>query len=127
MARRRKIANTVADPTLKTTEIEIKGKKYTLCFDMGSLAEAELYFRRAGEQVNLLAAFPEVSLSSVLVIFPCAIRKFHPELSFKQAQEIIGSSLPAIYAVAPFIMQAWRDSMPEADPDAPKTEPPPLP
>lgn len=123
MAKRRKVANTVADPTLGTTEIEIKGKKYTLCFDMGALAEAEMHFRRAGERVNLLDAFPEVSLASVLIIFPCAIHKFHPEIGYKDAQNIIGKSLKAIYGVAPFIMQAWSEALPEVDPDA-KPRPP---
>lgn len=125
MAKSRKVANTAADATLGTVELEIKGKKYTLCFDMGALAEAEMHFRRAGERVNLLDAFPEVSLASVLMIFPCAIHKFHPEIGFKEAQSLIGKSLKAIYGVAPFIMQAWSEAMPEPDPDAPKPEPPP--
>lgn len=121
---KRVIENTIADPTLATTTIKIKGKEYTLCFDMGALAEAELHFRRAGDPINLLNAFPEISLSSVLIIFPCAVRKFHPDLTFKQAREIIGSSLPAIYAVAPFIMQAWKDAMPDIDPEQEKPENP---
>lgn len=124
---KRKIANTLADPTQATTQIKIKGKEYTLCFDMGALAEAEMHFRRAGDEVNLLAAFPEVSLSSILIIFPCAIHKFHPDLSYKEAQAVIGKSLPAIYAVAPFIMEAWKDAMPDVDPDQEKPENPPEP
>lgn len=127
MSKIRKVANTAADPTLSTTEVPIGGKNYTLCFDMGALAEAEMHFRRAGEDVNLLAAFPEINLSSVLILFPCAVHKFHPELGFKEAQDIIGSSLPAIYAVAPFIAQAWHKAMPEPDAEAPKSQTPPLP
>lgn len=127
MAKRRKTAQTIADPTLKTTEIAIDGVKYTLCFDLGALAEAEMHFRRNGEKVNLLAAFPEVSLSSVLTIFPCAVHKFHPGLGFKEAQAIIEKSLPAIYAVGPFIMAAWSQSMPEPNPDEVKDADPPKP
>jgi hypothetical protein len=116
MARKqRKIAQTIAEPTLRTTEVEIAGKKYTLCFDLAALAEAERHFRRAGETVNLLAAFPEISLSSVMVIFPCALHKFHPDISYKAAQDLIGESLPVVYAVAPFIAAAWEKALPDTD------------
>lgn len=124
MAKSRKVANTEADPTFATTEIEIMGKKYTMCFDMGALAEAEMYFRRAGEDVNLLGAFPQPGLQSVLVMFPCAIHKFHPEIGFKEAQAIVSKSMKGIYAVATAIWMAWNEAMPEPEPDAEKTETP---
>lgn len=130
MATRRKkriVANTVADPTLGTADITIAGKTYTLCFDMGALAEAELHFRRAGEDVHLLSAFPQASLASVLILFPCAIHKFHPEISFKEAQEIVSKSMTAIYATAALITVAWKNAMPEGEPGAPKSKTPPSP
>jgi hypothetical protein len=123
---KRKVAETVADPTLATTSMELKGKQYTLCFDMGSLAEAEMHFRRAGENVNLLNAIPDPTvLSNVLIVFPCAVHRFHPELSFKDAQDLIMGNYPAVLACAIFIMQAWNQAVVEPDPAS--ADSPPLP
>jgi hypothetical protein len=117
--RKREIAHTVADPTLETVEIAIKGKKYRLCFDLGALAEAEFHFMKAGKEVNLLAAFPNMSLWAVRAIFPCAVHRFHPELSFEEAQKLV--TLPVLYAVWPFINLAWSQSLPEPDKENPQT------
>lgn len=125
--KKRVVANTVADPTLGTADITIAGKTYTMCFDMGALAEAELHFRRAGENINLLSVFPQASLASVLILFPCAIHKFHPEIGFKEAQAVIKKSMKGIYAVAACITLAWKEAMPEPDPSAPKSKTPPSP
>jgi hypothetical protein len=121
--RQREIAHTVADPTLETTEVEIKGKKYTLCFDLGAIAEAEFHFMKQGKEVNLLAAFPNMSLWAVRMIFPCAIHRFHPELTFEAAQKLV--TLPVLYAVWPFINLAWKQSIPEPEEGTSQTPPVP--
>jgi hypothetical protein len=118
MAKQRKTANTQADPTLKTVPLEIQGKTYTLCFDLGSLAEAEMHFRRAGEDVNLLGALSSLSLSSVRILFPCAIRKFHPEISFAEAQAILDANMPAVFSVATMLVVTWKAAMPDASAEA---------
>lgn len=124
MAKSRKVANTVADPTLGTAELEVRGKKFTLCFDMGALAEAELHFRRAGVEINILNTLPVPGLSTVLIMFPCAVHKFHPELSFEAAQALIRKDIRAIYAVNTLLALAWREAMPEPDENEKNDSPP---
>lgn len=121
--RKRDVAHTVIDPTLKTTEIEIRGKKYRLCFDLGAIAEGEFYFMQKGHKVNLLNALPEPSLWGARAIFPCAVHRFHPELTFEEAQKLV--TLPVLYAIWPFVTAAWKESLPEAEDDEPQTPPEP--
>jgi hypothetical protein len=121
----RKIANTESDPTLAKTGIEIEGKTYNLCFDLGALAEAEAQFIREGHDVNLLRALPELNLSNVRIVFPCAIHKFHPDLSFKKAQALI--TLQNVYTVAAAVAGAWQSAVPEAPKEKVEAENPPQP
>ena len=111
---KRKIVNTPADPTLPKTPIEINGQVYNLCFDLGALAEAESALIAEGHDVNLLQALPVLNLSSVTVIFACAIQKFHPEIGYEQATKLI--TFPTLYIVAGAIQAAWAASLPEPTP-----------
>ena len=111
----RKIAGTPVDPTLPKTPIKIGAKTYDLCFDLGALAEAESHFRQQGIEVNLLEALPGYTLSHVRTLFPCALRTFHPEISFADAQKMI--TMPVLYVVAAAIGDAWKASLPEPDAD----------
>jgi hypothetical protein len=122
MAKRRKIANTVADPTSPAVKISIQGKDYFLCFDLGALAEAKQHFAEQGKKINLLRALGELDVDSLMVLFPCAIHKHHPELSFEDAQKLI--TFHVLYAISGAVLAAWRISMPAPDP-APSHPPKP--
>jgi hypothetical protein len=113
--RTRKVASTPVDPTLPKVPVLIDGETYFLCFDLGALAEAESHFRQHGHDINLLDALPGYTLSHVRTLFPCALRKFHPEISFEDAQAMI--TLPTLYLVAAAVGEAWKASLPEPQPD----------
>ena len=110
-----KVANSTSDATLPKTPVTINGQTYFLCFDLGALSEAESHFRQQGHEVNLLDALPGYTLAHVRTLFPCAIHKFHPEVSFEDAQKLI--TLPTLYVVAAAIGAAWKASLPEPEPD----------
>ncbi len=122
MGKARKIAGTVADPTLPKTPVVIGGKTYNLCFDLGALAEAETEinaeFYRAGRKdyVNLLTALPQQNLSSTRIVFAAAVRTFHPEIGFDEARELIGLNDMLLVAIA--IREAWDKAQPEPEKDA---------
>lgn len=119
------IANTPVDPTLDRATITIDGKAYDLCFDLESLAVAEEKFLKQGHDVNLLVALPQLTLSTVRTIFPCAVHKFQPELSFQQAQALV--TFRSLYTIAAAIQDAWNKAMRAADPqstDAPTEDVP---
>lgn len=118
MARKRETAGTPADPTLPKTPVEIGGVTYQLCFDLGALAEAEAELLRQGHEVNLLRALPVLNLSSVREIFPCALKKFHPELAFEHAQALV--TLRSVYTIAGAILAAWEAANAEPSPDPPE-------
>lgn len=110
----RKVANTPIDPTLQKTPITIGGVTYNLCFDLGSLAEAEQTLNRAGHNVNLLYALPNLNLANVRVIFGAALRAFHPEVTFEQAMDLI--TFHNLYAIANAVSEAWTAALPEPEP-----------
>jgi hypothetical protein len=125
MAKKREIAHTVYDPTLETTEMTIRGKKFTLCFDFGALAEAERHFMIEGAQVDLMDALPQRSLWGSKIIFACAAHRFQPELSFEELKEFV--STPVSYAIWPFVNLAWRkavESEREAEGEKPSKQDP---
>jgi len=113
MNKTRKIAGTPADPTLPKVPVKIDGKEYFLCFDLGALAEAETYFLKQGIEVNLLSALPGFTLAHVRTLFPCALHKFHPEISYEEAQKMV--TMPVLYVVAASVGEAWKASLPEPD------------
>jgi hypothetical protein len=116
----RKVAETVADPTLPSTPLEIDGKTYDLCFDMRAMAEAQQHFKRQGHEVNLLAALPNIDLDSCLVIFPCIVHKYQPDLTWEEAQGLV--TLVTVYAIAAKIGEAWENATPKKE--APEVNPP---
>jgi hypothetical protein len=93
---------------LSRLPIEIYGKKYSLCFDLDALIEAEEHFTRQGYEVDLytvLSSAPD--LAGLLAILACALHKFHPELGFGEVQKlgppevilVVGRSIAAAMAV----------------------------
>jgi hypothetical protein len=114
----RKFSGTAADPTLVKTPVTLDGVEYNLCFDYKALAQAEAAFKKEGYYPNLLVNMYDFSLESVLLVFPCAVRKFHPELGWEGAQALV--TLATANIIADAIANAWIDSQPKA-----KEEPPP--
>lgn len=119
----RKIAGTIADATLPKTPVEIGGKTFNLCFDLGALAEAEqainAELHRAGRRadfVNLLNALPVQNLTNTRIVFAAAVRTFHPEIGFDEAIELL--EMPDLYNVAVAIREAWDASAPAPAKDA---------
>jgi hypothetical protein len=80
---------------LPKTPVVIEGATYNLCGSFAALVEAETFFNMLGAQVNLADAIFSVrqgansALSAVRQIFPCAMRTFHPEISYASAQAMI--------------------------------------
>jgi hypothetical protein len=108
----------VTDPTLPTVKVMLDGKEYTLCLNQRALAEAEMAFIRAGHNVNLLSAYMQLNLSNLMVIFPCALHKYHPEISFIEAQEMVTTLNSFVLVQAVSVL--WGDS--HSEPDAEKNE-----
>jgi len=117
--KQRRIAGTLADATLPRTAIQIRGKEYYLCFDLGALAEAETAINAElgregrGDTVNLLYALPAQNLASTRIIFAAAVRTFHPELSFEEARQL--PTLEDLYTVAVKVREAWAQSRVEPE------------
>lgn len=124
---KRKIAGTVADPTLPKTPVTIGEKTYSLCFDFGALAEAEtainadLLRARSDYQVNLLNALPTQNLANTRILFAAALRTFHPEIDFDEACKM--PDAPALFTVASAIRDAWVAAMPAPEQAADPTQP----
>jgi hypothetical protein len=125
--RKRKIAGTVADPTLPKTPVVIAGKTYNLCLDFGALAEAETAINgeraRAGNEgrVNLLVALAEQNLANTRAIFAAALRTFHPEIGFEEARKMVGPQ--NVFLVAMAIRNAWTQAMPEPETNPEEAQP----
>jgi hypothetical protein len=123
---KRPIANTPEDPTLSRVAVNIAGKEYWLCFDFRALAEARAHFRAQGHrEFNLMAAMAQIDADTVSVIFPCAVHKFHPELTFEDAQNLL--TIPVSFVVGEELGKAWGFSMPEPEKEASPAANPPLP
>jgi hypothetical protein len=90
------VENQSGKPDLATVEID--GNTYRLSFELKDLAESERFYQREGREVNLLFAIPEMSLSSMREVFPCAVRKFHPELGWAGSQELV--TLRSVHTIA---------------------------
>jgi hypothetical protein len=88
--------------------VEIDGRTYDLSFALVDLAQAERLFRSQGHKVNLLVALPELTLESVREVFPCAAHRYHPDLTFEQAQALV--TMQSVYPIATAIVQAWNEA-----------------
>lgn len=129
-APKRKIAGTVADPTLPKTPVTVGGKRYDLCLDLGALAEAEtainmeLFRAGSAERVNLLAALPYPNLMNTRVVFAAAVRTFHPEIGFEEAMKML--RIEDLFDVSAVIARMWESTTQEVrgdgDPPRPGTE-----
>jgi hypothetical protein len=127
MGKARKIAGTIADPTLPKTPVTVGGKTYNLCFTFGALAMAEHHINRSlakegnPERVFLLRLLPELTLYNTQILFAAAVRQFHPELEFKEACDLVNYS--SVFAIQKAIVDGFSAAMPEvdnsADPPAP--------
>jgi hypothetical protein len=117
MSKTRRIAGTVADPTLPKTPVEVGGKTYNLCFDLGALAEAETAINaelaKTGRIVNLLAAFSVHTLATTRIMFAAAVRTFHPEFSFEQALAL--PKLTDMYRIGAAVVKAYTEAMVEPE------------
>jgi hypothetical protein len=115
------------NPALPRTPIEIDGKIYDLCFDLGALGEAEgkinrdLILSGLDIRVNLLTALPIQNLHNTQIVFAAAIRKFHPEISFSAAMKLL--TFENLWDVAEKIREAWKAAIPQADSVANPPEP----
>ncbi len=111
-----------ADKTLPTDVIEVAGKKYTICMDIGTLIDAEEELNAAGHNVSLLLSLPPLSASKTRRIFAIALRKFHPEITFEEAMGIL--DLPALYKTSDIFSDLWLRSTPQAKEGGEATENP---
>jgi len=110
------------DPTVQTSEVVIGEKVYRLCLTTRALAQAERELVAAGHDVMLLRAFPlRLTLDSILLLFAASIRKFHPEVGFEEAIDLV--TPPYIHAVALALVEAWNKSIPAPEKKANPTEP----
>jgi hypothetical protein len=127
MKKARKIANTVADATLPKTPVTLDGKTYNLCLDFGALSEAETAINRelaragSDQRVNLLAATVEENLANTGILFAAALRKYHPEISYKDALALINKE--NVFIVVFGIREAWNAAVSEKNSNPPKARP----
>lgn len=119
---KRKVAETPIDPTSAGVPIKLAGVTYTLCFDLAALAEAEDHFASEGHEVNLLMALPVLNIGNVRRVFPCALHKHQPNITFLDAQRMI--TLDNLHQIANAIAAAWLAAAPEAKPEEKKSERP---
>jgi hypothetical protein len=118
MSKAKKQADAPAvDPTSPPVELTVNGSTYMLTFDFKSLSEAEFAFNRAGQHVNILVALPELNLFAVRTIWPCALHRHHPGISFEDAQAMIDHD--TVFPIATAIANVWTKSLPEPKPNPP--------
>lgn len=104
------------DPTLPFTEITIKGKPYRMCLDLGALAEAEHEIVRQGHDVNLLVNLPPVNLETMRIVFAASLRKFHPEIAYADALQLL--TLPFLQDAYAAVIDAWNKALAEPSGEA---------
>ena len=107
-----------ADPTVETTDVVIGGKVYRMCLTTRALAEAERELKKLGYPVVLIRALNPVTLlelDSILMLFAASIRKFHPEIDFGDAMDLV--TLPYVQTVAVALHDAWEKCLPKPEGD----------
>jgi hypothetical protein len=126
VAKKRKVAESIEDPTLPKTPVEIGGKTYNLCFTFGAIATAEHHinaeFARSGspERVSLLVALNDLDLYNACILFAAGIHQFHPEIGFDEARKLVDYS--SIQHVMEAIVAGFSAAMP--DPEKKPANPP---
>jgi hypothetical protein len=120
---KRKIAGTVADPTLPKTPIEIDGKTYDLCFTFGALARAKQALRARGIEMNLLQSldFTTLDADNLPILFYAALLPFHEEIGYDDAIAMV--TMPTYGGIYVAICTAYSRSVSKQDPEA-KANPP---
>jgi len=106
------------DPTVETTDVVIGEKVYRMCLTTRALAAAERELRKLGYPVVLIHALNPLTLlelDSIVVIFAASIRKFHPEIGFEEAMDLV--TLPYLQTVAVAIHSAWEKALPKPEGD----------
>jgi hypothetical protein len=106
------------DPTVETTDVVIGEKVYRMCLNVRALAVAERELKRLGYNVVLIVALSRerlLELDSILVLFAASIRKFHPEVGFEEAIDLV--TLPYLYTVAVAVHNAWEKALPKPEGD----------
>jgi len=111
------------DPTLPFTEIDIAGKTYKMCFDLGALAKAEDELVGLGNNASLLMAMVGLTFSRIRTLFAVSLHVYHPELDFETCKSWV--TRDNISEVALAIHSAWNANAP--DPDPVKNPPQPAP
>lgn len=109
----KKPAAETIEPTVDATTVVIGEKVYRMCFDLGSLAEAEHAMVEAGHEVNLLYALPKVNLESTRILFAASLQRYHSELGFEERLDLL--TLPYVLVAANAIADAWTRSIPKTD------------
>ena len=107
-----------ADPTVETTDVVIGEKVYRMCLNVRALAQAERELNKLGYQVVLILALNRrrlLELDSILVLFAASIRKFHPEIDFGDAMDLV--TLPYVETVAFALHEAWEKCLPKPEGD----------
>jgi predicted neutral ceramidase superfamily lipid hydrolase len=107
-----------SNPTQQTTDVVIGDKVYRMCLNVRSLAQAERELNRMGYKVILLrglASLQLLELDTILVLFAASIRKFHPDISFDDAIDMV--TLPYVMPVAEALIDAWNKCLPAQETD----------
>jgi hypothetical protein len=81
---------------LRKTAVVIEGRNYNLCGDFGPLVEAEAYFGvNLAEVLFTWGQDHDSLLNGARKLLPCALRPFHPEVTYDAAQRLFDRSLAA--------------------------------
>jgi hypothetical protein len=86
---------------MRRTPVVIDGRTYNLCGDFGPLVEAETHFAQRISGFNLAEVLltwgenHDSIVDGARKLLPCALRPFHPDVSYDDAQGMIDRALAA--------------------------------
>lgn len=107
------------DPTVPFTPIDINGVTYKMCFDIRSLILAERKLNeavRVGDpKIDIAVTFRELNLENTCILFAASLQRFHPEISFDDALNLI--TMPVVSRVTNAVVAAWVAALPQPDPE----------
>ena len=86
------------------TPPETKDANRNLTFDLEALAAASEEFSLLGDLLPLASLAEGLNLVSVMGAFPCALRRFRPDLAFAEARKLL--TLESVFATAMGLSQA---------------------
>ena len=105
-------------PAQPFTPIEIDGKTYKMVFTFGALELAEERLLAKGFDANLLMAMVRRTFSTTRTLFAASLYAYHPEVDFDEARDWVTQG--NITEILLAIDKAWKQSMPDAEPGAPR-------